>query len=82
MSRGEEPETNHNETMKTIINITAIVYDGTKLSIPERTYFFIRPNCTKKPTFFGAERMIAKEIGVKQSDVSAVRVECMSYDVK
>jgi hypothetical protein len=68
--------------MKTLINITAHAYEGSKVIAQERTYSFIRANSAKTPTYAGAARMVAAEIGCKPSDVSVARVEAMAYDTK
>lgn len=68
--------------MKTLINITAHAYEGNKVSYSERNYSFVRPRNAKTPTYAGAARMVAAELGVKPSQVSVARVEAMSYDSK
>lgn len=68
--------------MKTLINITAHAYTGSKVTHPERTYSFVRRASAKTPTYAGAARMIAKEIGCKPSDVSVQRVESLAYDIR
>lgn len=68
--------------MKTLINITAHAYSGNKVAHPERTYSMIRPASAKTPTYAGAARMVAKELGCKPSDVSVQRVEALAYDCK
>jgi len=71
--------TNQATNMKTLINITAHAYAGSKLIAAERTYSFIRAASAKKPTHFGAARMVAAELGCKPADVSVARVEAMCY---
>ncbi len=66
--------------MKTLINITAVVYIGTTIARPLRTYAFLRPSSAKKPTWRGAERMIARALKCRPSDVSVERIEAMCYD--
>jgi len=69
--------------MKTLINITAHAYDPKApkdVLVPERTFTFIRPASAKSLTHSGAERMVAKAVGLKPSDVSVQRVEVMSCD--
>lgn len=68
--------------MKTLINITAHAYTGSKVVHPERTHSFVRPANAKTPTYVGAARMVAKELGCKPSDVSVQRVEALAYDIK
>ena len=69
--------------MKTLINIIAHAYDRDgKITNAEKTYSFIRPFCTKKPTFIGAARMVARELEIKPSDVSVTRIEAMSYQTR
>jgi len=68
--------------MKTLINITAHAAQGGWKSHPETTYSFIRPASAKSPTYRGAERMVAKRIGAKPSEVSVMRIEAMCYDCK
>jgi len=70
---------NQPKTMKTLINIVAIAPTSSAPSV-ERTFSFVRPASAKSPTYRGAERMVAKEVGCKPSQVSAIRFECMSYD--
>jgi hypothetical protein len=66
--------------MKMLFNIIAHVYnENGKITHAERTYSFIRPYSAKKPTFTGAARMVAREIGAKPCDVSVVRIEAMVY---
>jgi hypothetical protein len=65
--------------MKTLTTITAHAYSGDRITHPERRYTFIRPRSAKKPTYTGAARMVAKEIGCKPSDVSVARVETVCY---
>ena len=66
--------------MKTLINITAHAYAGNKIAHPERVHSFVRPASAKQPTYAGAARMVAKELGCKPSEVSVTRVEAMCYD--
>ena len=67
--------------MKTLITITAIAPTTSAPSV-ERQFSFIRPHSATKPTYRGAERMVAKEVGCKPSQVSAIRVEACCYDTK
>jgi hypothetical protein len=73
---------NTNQNMKTLINITAHAYTGSKITTPERRYSFVRPSSAKTPTYAGAARMIASEIGCRPKDVSVTRVETMVYDAR
>ena len=65
--------------MKTLIIITAHAYEGTAITHPERAYHYIRPRNAKKPTYAGAARMVAAEIGGQPSDVSVTRIESVCY---
>jgi hypothetical protein len=66
--------------MKTLIQITAHTYEGERIATPQRTYSFVRPSSASAPTRRGAERMVAKEVGCKPTQVSIMRVEVLSYD--
>ena len=69
--------------MKMLFNITAHIYNREgKITHGEKTYSFMRPYCAKKPTFTGAARMVAREIGAKPSDVSVTRIEAMTYQTR
>jgi hypothetical protein len=66
--------------MKTLINIIAHVYDENgKITHAERSFSFIRPRSAKKPTYIGAARMVAKDLGCAPSDVAVTRIEVMCY---
>jgi hypothetical protein len=67
---------------KQLINITAHVYEGNRIAIGERTYSFIRCYLQPKPSWRGAERMVAAELEVKPKDVSVTRIEAMDYAVQ
>jgi hypothetical protein len=67
---------------KQLIQITAHVYEGNRIAIGERTYSFIRYYLQPKPTWRGAERMVATEVGAKPKDVSVTRIEAMDYAVQ
>ena len=65
--------------MKSLISVYAHIYnaDG-KIVCHEKQYRFIRSRMFK-PTYVGAARMIAKETGVKPSDISVTRIESASF---
>jgi hypothetical protein len=67
---------------KQLIQITAHVYEGNRITIGERTYSFIRYYMQPKPTWRGAERMVATELEVKPKDVCVTRIEAMDYAVQ
>jgi hypothetical protein len=76
-------KTRTNKNMrKQLINITAHVYEGNRIAIGEQTYAFIRYYMQPKPTWRGAERMVAHEVGAKPKDVSVTRIEAMDYAVQ
>lgn len=66
---------------KMLFQIEALIYNGDK-AVGSRNFTFFRPYCTKTPTFSGAARMIANEIGVKPSDVSVMRIESNVYQCR
>lgn len=74
--------------MKQLLNITALHYCNNGQAY-EATYSFIRPRSTKKPTFTGAARMVARLFNdsrddesqpiTKPSDISVCRIEMNLY---
>ena len=66
-------------TMKTLITVTAHAYSGSTIAYPERRYSFVRPRSASTPTYAGAARMVAAELGCRPSDVSVARVEAVAY---
>ena len=59
--------------MKLLISVYAHIYNSEgRIVCHEKQYRFIR---SSKPTFLGAARMIARDTGVKQSDISVTRIE-------
>lgn len=66
--------------MKTLITINAHLYsDEGKITHASTRYSFIRPRSFRPPTYLGAARMVAREIGAKPSQVSVERVETVGY---
>lgn len=66
--------------MKTLINITASVANiHGEFTTPEKTFSFIRRRSAKTPTYRGAGRMIAAQLGCKPRNVSVHRIEAQSY---
>lgn len=76
---GSKPEPEP-KTMKTLVNITASVANTRgEFTVPEKTFSFIRRRSAKTPTYRGAERMVAAQVGCKPRDVSVHRIQVQSY---
>ena len=66
--------------MKTLVTITAHLYDDEgKITYASTRYSFVRPRSFRPPTYLGAARMVARDIGAMPSQVSVERIETVGY---